>query len=193
MKTDIRKFTRYAIAVAGTIFALILTFNLLLYGQETGTRSMVERLEKIAQSVDPRANPYVNPERVKHLRELVEKSDKSEPILTPEGHIQGPQVRLTLATELLFAGQTEEALQQFRYVHASSTGDLLRNPGFRRELQALQAVAYLRLGEQENCILQHNIDACLFPIRDAGIHQIERGSRAAIKAYRMILHENPGI
>ena len=43
------------------------------------------------------------------------------------------------------------------------------------------ALAYLRLGEQNNCINNHNHESCLFPISGEGTHQDEYGSREAIK------------
>ena len=80
MKINIKKFIIYAvpvIVVAGTIVVLMLIFKPSLYYQTASTRRMAERLEEIAQSVDPRANPYVNSERVKSLRELVDNLGES--------------------------------------------------------------------------------------------------------------------
>ncbi len=194
MKINIKKFIIYAvpvIVVAGTIIVLMLIFKPSLYYQTASTRRMAERLEEIAQSVDPRANPYVNSERVKSLRELVDNLGESGSSPNHPRQIQILEARLTLATELLLDGRTEEALQQFQHLQALSEEYKFLNLYFRQKLQTLRAVAYLRLGEQENCIMQHNIDACLFPIRDSGVHQIERGSRAAIEEYLTILDENP--
>lgn len=51
-------------------------------------------------------------------------------------------------------------------------------------------MAYLRLGEQTNCISNHSAEACIFPIKGGGIHKIQTGSRAAIEQYQAILGRN---
>ena len=48
-------------------------------------------------------------------------------------------------------------------------------------------LAYLRLGETQNCCLRHNADSCLLPIRGGGIHSAEEGSRAAIRYFSEVL------
>ena len=53
----------------------------------------------------------------------------------------------------------------------------------------LLAVAYLRLGETENCCLRYNAQSCILPIRGGGLHSQERGSRSAIRYFMEVLHE----
>jgi hypothetical protein len=54
------------------------------------------------------------------------------------------------------------------------------------------ALSYLRLGEQENCIINHSSASCLFPLQKAGFHAEEEGSRRAVTIYEDILRETPG-
>ncbi|MCP3978884.1 MAG: CRTAC1 family protein [bacterium] len=42
------------------------------------------------------------------------------------------------------------------------------------------AVAFLRLGETENCALRHTPESCILPIRGGGVHTATRGSESAI-------------
>ncbi|HKB08793.1 MAG TPA: FG-GAP-like repeat-containing protein, partial [Candidatus Polarisedimenticolia bacterium] len=58
-------------------------------------------------------------------------------------------------------------------------------------IRSFLGLAYLRLGEQENCIAHHGIDSCLAPIRGAGVHKLQRGSRAAIKELTQALQDDP--
>lgn len=53
------------------------------------------------------------------------------------------------------------------------------------------SIAYIRLGEQENCIQKHNHESCIVPIKSDGFHELEGGSRSAIKYLMEILKENP--
>ena len=54
-----------------------------------------------------------------------------------------------------------------------------------------QAVAYMRLGERANCMLNHNGSSCIFPISGAGVHQIQTGSQRAVETLEKKLSEDP--
>jgi hypothetical protein len=53
-------------------------------------------------------------------------------------------------------------------------------------------IAYMRLGERSNCMLNHNGSSCIFPIKDGGVHLIKTGSTKAIETYTTILRSHPG-
>ena len=53
------------------------------------------------------------------------------------------------------------------------------------------AVAYLRLGEQQNCVAMHSSESCILPIRGSGVHQVETGSRQAIDTLLQVLERDP--
>jgi hypothetical protein len=59
------------------------------------------------------------------------------------------------------------------------------------KMQPDMGIAYMRLGERNNCMLNHNGASCVFPIKDGGIHQIKAGSQKAIETYEGILRKNP--
>ncbi len=54
-----------------------------------------------------------------------------------------------------------------------------------------KAIAYMRLGERTNCMLNHNGSSCIFPIKDGGVHKIKTGSTKAIEIYEQILKKDP--
>ncbi len=62
----------------------------------------------------------------------------------------------------------------------------------RLELEELLGVAHLRRGELENCVLDHNADRCLFPIRGAGKHTNTSGAAQAVVYFTKYLDQNPG-
>jgi len=97
----------------------------------------------------------------------------------------------TLSVQLLRAGRTEEAIAQIDRVveMLESAGSFTEKN--RLTLERLRGLAYLRLGEQENCILRHTIESCLLPIGGDGVHQRDRGSRAAIESYNRLLEAEP--
>jgi hypothetical protein len=99
-----------------------------------------------------------------------------------------------LAIELLNAGETEEAIKQFQKVLQQATDPEYRQvvlPGFDTQTRERLALAYLRMGEQDNCIAGHTIESCLLPIQGKGIHTNQRGSRAAIQEYLSLLEKQP--
>ena len=150
-----------------------------------GTRGMVERLEAIAAGVDPEANPYANGVRVEHFRRRLDSLRTSaaaeepppEPIL---------RARFTLANELLLDGQSAEAAREFEALLQDA-----EMPGNRHNIRILLGLTWLRLGEQENCVVRHTIDSCLMPVGGAGVHLIERGSRGAVREFGKVLERNP--
>lgn len=97
-----------------------------------------------------------------------------------------------LSIYLLEAGRSEEALKvlnQFRQ-EVMDIGHKLES---RNEtlLEVSRAVASLRIGEQENCISNHNPDSRLMPIDKGGVHKFTRGSRMAIDILKEHLDKFP--
>jgi hypothetical protein len=152
-------------------------------GMRPGTARMAARLQEIARASDPSRNPILNAERAELFRGLLEKA---------KGTPDEMRLRIALGSELLLAGKTAEAIEHLAAARTALAGAeggaaaalLLR----AREMLAL---AYLRRGEQENCVERHNIDSCLLPIRGSGVHALKRGSRLAYQEYLALLEEHP--
>jgi FG-GAP-like repeat/ASPIC and UnbV len=151
--------------------------------QAASTRAMVARLERIATRVLPMENPYQNVTNADSLgRQL-------ESVTNPAAELE---LRFHYPIELLRAGRSEAALDQFQKLEAALQE---RNPALlktnRHKLLTYEAVCNLRLGEQDNCLHNHTVESCLFPIRNQGVHKIQRGSRAALALLEQILTEFP--
>jgi hypothetical protein len=56
-------------------------------------------------------------------------------------------------------------------------------------LKADLAFAYFRLGELTNCTWNHNSDACIFPIKDKGVHKEQLGAGEAARRYAELLSD----
>lgn len=59
------------------------------------------------------------------------------------------------------------------------------------KLKVQLALAYLRAGERVNCVTNHTPETCILPIRGGGIHQVQEGSRGAIRLYQELLKQYP--
>ena len=52
-------------------------------------------------------------------------------------------------------------------------------------------VAYVRLGETQNCCLRNEPESCILPIRGVGIHTLKEGSKRAIDYFTEVLNATP--
>ncbi len=144
---------------------------------------MVERLELLNDSINVEEVLYQNRRKAAALRTLVEgETDPSlRALLLPK-----------YAEQLVKAGETEEGIRQYEAVLAleRKTGILAWKAGPGDRLMTL-GVAYLRLGEQQNCLINHTSDSCIAPIQGSGIHKVQQGSRAAIGYFTRLLKADP--
>jgi hypothetical protein len=136
---------------------------------------MVERLKQISERANPRANPFLSDRRAV----LMEKSLAMMTNLTLQ---QEMTFRSKMGIELVQAGRSEDALMQYDKVQelAERAGVQLVDQS-ESQLRMLKAQAMLRLGEQENCLANHNANSCLFPLMPDAYHRLPRGSSGAIE------------
>jgi hypothetical protein len=151
-------------------------------GFPSGTAKMAALLADIVKRADPFKNPFMNEERAAAIRSAM-------------GATRDPAQRIEmvfrLAEELLYSGRTREAI--------SLASPLLAPPPQfaplvppERVMREFLAVAYMRVGEQDNCIAHHGIDSCLLPIKGSGVHADQKGSRSAITELTSLLQADPG-
>lgn len=151
---------------------------------EDGTDSMVTLLDSITQNIDPKANEYANRAKIKYY----------EKIPVPIRIDMKINFHSIVAEELLKAGDTEKAIEQF-YVVLDLLDQLDTKQeeaaAFKHSVKESIALSYLRLGEQQNCLINHTSASCLFPINSNGVHSLTNGSEKAIEYYEEILERDP--
>ena len=107
---------------------------------------------------------------------------------------QKERYNLKKADALLYAGKTKDAIEILERLWKESNKGKLRY-----KLDAIEeekigpqlALAYMRLGEQQNCIHHHNASAsCIIPIDSEGYHQAPEGSRKAIALFEEFLEQD---
>jgi len=144
--------------------------------------SVVEMLARIAERG---ASPLNDEGRIAdYRRTLAETRDPRQRV----------GLNFALGRELLSLGRTEEAIERFleiRSIFESAGGQV--NPKLQRELGEQLAVAYLRLGEQENCIERHTASSCILPLDPEAQHRLERGSRAAYQELAELLRSQTSL
>jgi hypothetical protein len=148
------------------------------------TRRMVQRLARLGRDHDRRLVAQ-RPERtlVRNARNLEGASDYRSRLIHD----------VRRAYDLLLLGQAREAAALLQSASDALRADpRLVNPQFTWTVRQYLAVAYLRQGEQENCVHHHQPQSCLLPIAAAGVHGQREGSRLASRELRALLEENPG-
>jgi FG-GAP-like repeat/ASPIC and UnbV len=95
-------------------------------------------------------------------------------------------IALTLkADALIKSGKEPQALDVLTAVLQSTD-----RPAARRLVMQMMAIAWLRIGERTNCINNHTVESCVFPIRGSGIQSNKTGSSQAIELYEELLKED---
>ena len=107
-----------------------------------GTREMAARLLALADSADPLLDEQLNTARLRYLTNLPPSADGAEMLVRAAN----------AARELLNAGHTQPALEQFIFVDQTLEGIPAEPfPGFRRSIEELIGIAFLRLGAELAC------------------------------------------
>jgi hypothetical protein len=145
-------------------------------------RRMAERLASFRDNHDPNS--------------LFFRSDVYAPILAKAWDeatdpIQRLQIGIQLGLHQAQAGRPDSALNTYAAMEAIIANGIDVPPSRRSQLRMRQAVAFLRMGEQENCIARHGPESCLFPLPPAAFHILPRGSRGAIPVLEEQLKEFP--
>ena len=148
-----------------------------------GARRMGQRLRAQFNSFDWKADPNKPIERIPYYEKL----------LTTHLSLRDEMaVRMELGNEQLRAGRSAHAvdtLEALVKLVDQHTAEVPR--AIQAQVHQELALAYLRLGEQENCIGMHNMLSCNFPLRGDGIHKKLTGAQGAVREYTKVLELNP--
>ena len=124
--------------------------------QPTEPKTVVELLRELATTTQVEVNGELNRSRVDSLRAEIARAPSWS---------RAVRLRLQLGDQLLRAGQTREAIKEFGGLQAELTRR--QSPAPLRgtwPVHSLLGLAYLRLGEQENCLHHHHAESCRLPI-----------------------------
>lgn len=145
------------------------------------TEAMSKVLEDNIASFYNHDNLFANQTRVEFYDSLIKSKDNDYKL----SYFQG--------IDQLRAGLTNDAIENFKALYYTPP-DTLKKYGLKNiEIEKAKnylGLCYLRLGEQENCILNHTAASCIIPIAEAGFHQKEEGSRKAIEIFEELLSQD---
>ncbi len=135
-------------------------------------RRMAERLAWFRDNLEPDGIAFRSDRLVPRLQMAWDS--------TPEGPDRF-QIGLQLALHQAQLGRPDSALNTYDAMAEMLAGSGAELPAkVGSQIRMRRAVAFLRMGEQENCIARHGPESCLFPLSSAAYHLLPRGSLGAI-------------
>jgi hypothetical protein len=155
--------------------SLLFSLNTSCHRAPSSHQEMITILQKLDKRNDDIANPFRPQGKIAHCDSL----------LQMPGNSRNAYTLLAKAPLLLQAGQEQKSVAIYEDIvkRMDSTEVNSMLPGM--------GIAYMRLGERTNCMLNHTGSSCIFPIKDEGVHKIKTGSQKAIDIYETILKKNP--
>ncbi len=93
------------------------------------------------------------------------------------------------SASLLEVGREKDAIDALEGL--LKNGQIGLNDPLTPTVQKLLAMAYLRLGERNNCVGNHMSGSCIFPIKGDGVYSDPYATQKAIKTYEDMLHQTP--
>jgi len=151
-----------------------------------GHRRMIALLDEIAARADV-DNPF--------LGRLQTDEARAELKTLPDNEVAKRWfLNMYLGKNELRLGHNEVAVEH--YVEANRLLGVARDPPPKDKVaQTLfeTAVAYIRLGEAQNCVARHTSESCIFPIKGRGVHADKRGATAALEYLERVLAMLPPI
>ncbi|MEW6071136.1 MAG: CRTAC1 family protein [Planctomycetota bacterium] len=149
--------------------------------EAAGHRRMREELARVRDAVR-QSHPYLGLNHVEDARQEL----AAQPGAGADR--ERSQLHYFLGGEMLRLGDTEGAIEHLtaslRHANAiRATVPVATMAAIEFQL----AVAYLQLGEVQNCRDHHTPDSCLLPIRGGSVHRVPDGSRNAIVHFQAAL------
>jgi hypothetical protein len=154
---------------------LIVAIGLLSVSCTNPHQQMVQLLQQLNQRNTTSKNPFDSESNLAEIDSMIK---VTLPAIDNEQWAKKARLELQLGHEQEAVNIYQQLLKQRDYM-------MINN--FMPDM----AIAYMRLGERNNCMLNHNGSSCIFPIKDGGIHKIQTGSKTAIGIYEQLLAKNP--
>ena len=147
---------------------------------------MVELLAATAE--DARENSSLLSDR--ELRKLRAQLAALPPDASPRTTLP---IQLELAERELQLGNLQTGIEALSFYHREL--ERLRREGRVRDSAVVNAayrlgIAYMRLGETQNCCLRNAPESCILPLRGNAIHRLEEGSRKAMEQFLHVLENS---
>lgn len=144
---------------------------------------MGQRLRAIFDATDWKEDPNKPFPRITYYQALLSRNLSFRDAAT---------VLMELGNEQLRAGRSEHAVETLERLVKLIEPRLKEVPvSIQAEIHQNLALAYLRMGEQTNCLGMHNPLSCNYPLRGSGVHAQKQWAEGAVREYIRALALNP--
>jgi tetratricopeptide (TPR) repeat protein len=140
---------------------------------------MVKILEARNKMYEVKMNPFAIKAEVAYYDSIINSS--GEGFFKLYNELQKGNALLKLGKEAESVAMIESVIQRKMLLDGKDSPQTLK----------FLAIAYMRLGEKQNCVSSHNPESCILPIQKDGVHTIRQGSQKAIEIYKKLLEINP--
>jgi len=147
----------------------------------SGTQEMVALLQKVNAEIGNKTKYFDN------YNLAVAKGNEMNQV---EGLANQLRLSVEASNCLILANKNESAINNLTRT-LESLKKLKVDDNTVYAIEKLLALAYLRLGEQQNCLQSTNAESCLFPIKGKGVYAVKQGVKSAIQIYESLLTRNP--
>ena len=146
------------------------------------TQQMVDELQMLVDSGDPKDYYHWNGKMAAWLQPRIKEGAPQQRMRT----------WLEYCKQKLNAGESQACIEEISgYFNQFDKPYHQILDSNNRVLFELLALAYLRLGEQQNCQQNHTAQSCIVPLKEPAWHQDKTGSEKAIEIYEILLAKYP--
>jgi tetratricopeptide (TPR) repeat protein len=146
------------------------------YELKEGTQGMVEIMAAINQWVDHEDAKRLEPSLLRKFANLFYKSQS---------------VKTNEAISYLQLGQNAKAIEILQGLSRLDWDKNSANAKSMKKINKWLAISYLRYGEEQNCILNHDGNSCLMPMQGTGIYKFQEPTLKAIEIFSALLTKDP--
>ncbi|WP_196216499.1 FG-GAP-like repeat-containing protein [Flavobacterium sp. LC2016-01] len=140
---------------------------------------MIKILDARKMMYNVRSNPFAAQAEVAYYDSIIKSSD--EGFFKIFNELNKGNALLKFGKEAESVSIIENAIKKKKRIDGKDDPQYLKCLG----------IAYMRLGEKQNCVNYHNPESCIMPIHKNGIHTIRQGSQHAIEIYKKLLEIDP--
>lgn len=149
---------------------------------KTPTQKMKDRLHELYATANPEEVTFYNSTRAELFK--LQMQGATDPNKKTE-------MLFRYCNELISAGKSSEAISEIENILKATGNTTINVNDATLPFYDLLALAYLRLGEQDNCIHNHIGTSCILPLDPSAVHQLKTGSSKAIEIFEQILPKYP--
>lgn len=180
-------------AVAIVLMGSFIFFKMKLKAKSAYANLKIESttMPEIYQEIIRESDPFTLYGRNNEMIPILEKRLEKDP--------DNQQLQFTIGLQHIYNGTTQKGIDYLLALendpgYMSKPANLKANEkGWSKidSLESFLALAYLRVGEQQNCLENRNDASCAFPISGTGVHELKQPAEEAIRRYLKIIEKKP--